>query len=117
MSNNYLLLHDVEERECLLPADFMVAVRGKVERDVHHGDTVENVIDIKRGKVKIDVTVVYIHDNFSIPVLETPQQIYDMVQEINYAATYEQESDEETPDPGEAEQATEDVPELSPCVC
>lgn len=105
MSNHYLLLHDVENRECLIPVDFMIAVRGQIERDAVPGDTVGNVIDIKRGKTKVDVTVVYIHDSFNIPVLETPSQIQEMLEEISYETTteYEQESDETPPDPSEAE--------------
>jgi hypothetical protein len=105
MSNHYLLLHDVENRECLIPVDFMLAVRGQIERDAVPGDTVGNVTDIRRGKTKVDVTVMYIHDSFHLPVLETPSQIQEMLQEITYETTaeYEQVSDETSPDPDEAE--------------
>jgi hypothetical protein len=108
MTNNYLLLHDIENRECLIPTDFMVAVRGQIERDTVPGDTVGNVTDIKRGKTKVDVTVIYIHDSFHLPVLETPSEIQSMLEELNYAATYEQESGETSPDPDEPEEAVSD---------
>jgi hypothetical protein len=104
-ANTYLLLHDVENRECLIPTDFMVAVRGQIERDTVPGDTVGNVTDIKRGKTKVDITVVYIHDSFHLPVLETPSEIQAMLEELNYVATYEPESVEENPDPDEPEEA------------
>lgn len=115
MNNPYLLLHDLEGRSCLVPYDFMLAVRGEIEKDLTDEEKASKIVAIgSPRKKKVPCTVVFIHEQFNILIMETPEEIYEMLEAMDYEVEYEQESDEENPDP--AESAKVGVQDVSSCV-
>jgi len=108
MSTGFILLHDLDGEGALIPTDFLMAVRGEILRDLTEEEKKSKITPIgvnKEGKRKIKCTVVYLHDSFNFCVSETPEEIYELLSEINYEATYEaEETDNDDPDPEEAVQ-------------
>ena len=104
----FILLHDLDGEGALIPTDFLMAVRGEILRDLTEEEKKSKITPIgvnKEGKRKIRCTVVYLHDSFNFCVSETPEEIYELLSEISYEATYEaEETDDDDPDPEEAVQ-------------
>jgi len=110
----FILLHDLDGEGALIPTDFLMAVRGEILRDLTEEEKKSKITPIgvtKEGKRKIKCTVVYLHDTFNFCVSETPEEIYELLSEISYEATYEAE-DKDDDDPG-PEENVQHVPSRS----
>ena len=98
----FILLHDLDGEGALIPTDFLMAVRGEILRDLTEEEKKSKITPIgvnKEGKRKIRCTVVYLHDSFNFCVSETPEEIYELLSETSYEATYEaEEADDDDAD-------------------
>lgn len=98
---SHIVLTDIMGEDILLPTDFMFANRGKVKKPPGDGDERGKIVAIDKQKVQmIDCTIIHIHEELGIAVLETPKQI---LEKLTEAHTYDgytlEESDEEDEDP------------------
>lgn len=109
----HILVTDFLGEDMLIPTDFMFVNRGKVKRPPEPGDERGKIVKIDKDKEQIiDCTLVHIHEELSVAVIDTPAQIYAKLIE---AYTYEpavEESDEEDGSPDDDPARAENVPEL-----
>lgn len=101
----HILLTDVLNEECLLPVDFLFANRGKVTKPSTKPS--KKVVSLSDKKEEVmDCTLVHLHEELTIPVLETPGQILEKLIEAHsygeYTGEYEPDPEPDDPD-GEPE--------------
>lgn len=97
----YVLVHDADGDEALLPIDFEMAVTGYYESKGKVDKTTGTVVPLDSSKKpkKVRVTVVYFHSGNTFSIVETPAELKKLIDEVRYdtEGEYIEEPSEEDP--------------------
>lgn len=89
---HHLLLTDLEGKPVLASVDFAFAVIVQVQKKQPSTEKVVSInAKIERRTVTLDATALVYAPDFTAVVVETPEEIYQLLQELDYEAVYEPE--------------------------
>lgn len=107
----YVLVHDLDGNEALIPIEFEMAPTGFVDPPVQEVDKAKgSVVSLssKKKPEKVRCTVVYLHSGNTFLIRETPAELKALINEVRYDVEGEYSEEDDEQESGEEDPCAED---------